>query len=113
MQIEAYDFGQIIIDGRTYRQDVLILPDRVRDDWWRQHSHLLQVQDVQEALNAGIEILVVGTGMPGRMQVDKALEDYLRKHKIKLVTLPTREACARFNQLSGSRKVAAAFHLTC
>ncbi|MFP3868553.1 MAG: Mth938-like domain-containing protein [Desulfobacteraceae bacterium] len=113
MQIEAYDFGQIVIDGKTYRQDVLILPDRVKDDWWRQQSHLLQLQDVQEALKAGIEILVVGTGMPGQMRVDKALEDHLRQNNIELVTLPTREACDRFNQLSKSRKAAAAFHLTC
>ena len=113
MQIEAYNFGRIVIDGRAYHQDVLILPEQVKDDWWRQQSHLLQLQDVQEALAAGIEVLVVGTGMPGRMRVDKALEDHLRQQHIELVVLPTREACTHFNQLAGSRKAAAALHLTC
>lgn len=113
MHIETYQFGQITIDGRTYRQDVLILPDRVNDQWWRQQSHLLQLQDVEEVLAATPQVLVVGTGMYGRMQVDQELADYLAQKNIDLVILPTREACDRFNQLAGSRKVAAAFHLTC
>lgn len=113
MHIDAYNFGQIVIDGRTYRQDVLILPDRVKDDWWRQQSHLLQLRDVEEALAANPEVLVVGTGMPGRMRVDKALAEHLAQLKIELVVLPSQEACTRYNQLSQTRKVAAAFHLTC
>ena len=39
MHIDRYDFGQIVIDGVTYRQDVLIWPGHIKKDWWRRQGH--------------------------------------------------------------------------
>jgi hypothetical protein len=113
MHIERYDFGQIIIDGVAYRQDLLIWPGRIKKDWWRKEGHLLQVDDVAEALAAGIEVLVVGKGQPGRMEVDQTLAAYLKEKGIDLVAVPTAEACRMINALGGKRRLAAALHLTC
>jgi hypothetical protein len=30
--IDSYDFGAIVIDGKRYSSDVIIYPDRVKDD---------------------------------------------------------------------------------
>ena len=113
MHIDSYEFGQIVIDGVTYRQDLLIWPGRILKDWWRQQSHLLQAEDVFEALAANPEVLVVGQGQPGRLQVDPALAAYLKEKGIDLIALPTREACQTINRLTGKRRLAAALHLTC
>ncbi|MEW6660009.1 MAG: MTH938/NDUFAF3 family protein [Thermodesulfobacteriota bacterium] len=113
MHIDGYDFGQIVIDGRTYRQDLLIWPGQIKSDWWRSESHLLQIPDVFEALAGDIQVLVAGTGQPGRMQVDPALAAYLQEQGIELVVKPTREACQFINQLSPKHRWAAALHLTC
>jgi hypothetical protein len=113
MHIDNYDFGEIVIDGQTYRQDLLIWPGRIKKDWWRSEGHLLQIPDVFEALAADIQVLVVGAGQPGRMQVDPALAAYLKEQGIELVVQPTREACRVINQLTGKRRWAAALHLTC
>jgi|UniRef100_A0A7C5ER41 hypothetical protein len=113
MQIESYSFGQIVIDGVTYRQDLLIWPGHIKKDWWRRESHLLQLEDVAEALEAEPEVLVVGMGNPGRMQVDPALALHLRNKHIHLVAVPTQEACRLINAMSGKRRLAAALHLTC
>ncbi len=113
MHIDSYDFGQIIIDGVSYREDILIWPGKIKSSWWRQESHLLQVGDVTEALAAGPEVLVVGMGQPGRMQVDQGLATFLKEKGIDLVAVPTREACRVINSLSGKRRLAAALHLTC
>ncbi|OGR05932.1 MAG: hypothetical protein A3K23_05960 [Desulfobacca sp. RBG_16_58_9] len=113
MRVDDYDFGQISIDGRTYRQDLLIWPGHIKSDWWRAEGHLLQIPDVFEALAADPQVLVVGTGQPGRMQVDPGLEAYLREKGIELVVKPTREACLVINQMAGKRRWAAALHLTC
>jgi hypothetical protein len=113
MHIDSYNFGHIVIDGVSYRQDLLIWPEKIKTDWWRQESHLLRVDDVTEALAANPEVLVVGKGDTGHMQVDPPLTAFLQGKGIDLVAVPTREACRIINSLSGKRRLAAALHLTC
>jgi hypothetical protein len=113
MHIDSYDFGLIVVDGVSYKNDLLIWPGKIKADWWRQEAHLLQAGDLAEALAAGPEVLVVGMGQPGRMQVDMELAAFLKDKGIDLVALPTREACRVINSLAGKRKLAAALHLTC
>ncbi len=113
MHIDKYEFGLIVIDGHPYRQDLLIWPGHIKSDWWRREGHLLQLEDVTEALDAAPEVLVVGMGQPGRMQVDHALAAHLKAKRIDLLTLPTPEACQAINALAGKRRLAAALHLTC
>ena len=113
MHVDSYDFGLIVIDGQAYRQDLLIWPGRIKSDWWRKEAHLLQVDDVAEALAAAPQVLVVGTGTPGRMRVDPSLEAYLKDKGIDLVVLPTGEACRVINAQAGRLRLAAALHLTC
>jgi hypothetical protein len=113
MHIDRYEFGVIVIDGQTFRTDLLMWPGQIKANWWRQEAHLLQLDDVAEALAAGVQVLVVGMGEPGRMQVDPALAAYLREQGIDLKAHTTGEACRVINELSGRRRLAAALHLTC
>ncbi len=113
MHIDSYEFGHIVIDGRPYRNDLLIWPGKIKSDWWRREGHLLQIDDIAEALAADPQVLVVGTGNPGNMKVDPELEDYLRERGIEVVVKPTRQAVMEINDLSGRRRLAAALHLTC
>jgi hypothetical protein len=113
MHIDSFEFGHISIDGVSYRQDLLIWPEKIKTDWWRQESHLLQMGDVTEALAANPEVLVVGKGDTGYMQVDLGLAAFLKERAIELVAVPTREACRIINSLAGKRRLAAALHLTC
>jgi hypothetical protein len=113
MRIEHYGFGEIVIDGKTYREDLLIWNGRIKRNWWRLEAHLLQLPDVAEALAAEPRVLVVGQGMPGRMVVAPELGDYLKERGIELICRPTREAVAAINQAEGRRPWAAALHLTC
>jgi hypothetical protein len=113
MHIDRYEFGVIVIDGQTFRNDVLIWPGRIKGDWWRREGHFLQLDDVAEALAANPQVLVVGMGDPGHMQVDPALAAYLKEVGIGLEAHPTRRACRLINEMSGKRRLAAALHLTC
>jgi hypothetical protein len=113
MHIDRYEFGLIVIDGVLYSQDLLIWPGHIKKDWWRLEGHLLQLPDVAEALAANPQILVVGKGQPGRLQVDWELAAYLRDKGIELVEAPTKQACLVINAEAGRRRLAAALHLTC
>ena len=113
MLIDRYEFGLIMIEGQAFKTDVLIWPGRIKGDWWRQEAHRLQLDDVAEALAANPQVLVVGRGEPGKMQVDPVLSAYLQDRGVELMAHPTREACRLINDLSGKRRLAAALHLTC
>lgn len=111
--IESYNFGQIIINGRKYIRDVIIFPDNVKDGWWRKEGHRLSLEDLKEVFEAKPEVLVIGTGYSGLMKVPQGVRDYVKSKNIELVVENTRHACQTYNRLCRSRKVVAAFHLTC
>jgi len=111
--IDSYHFGQIIINGKSYSSDVVIFPDRVRDDWWRKTGHELCLDDIAGVITENLEVLVVGTGASGLMKVLPEVEQVTQARGIKLIVEPTDEACNTYNQLSHSQKVIAAFHITC
>lgn len=112
-KIDSYAFGHIVVDGCSYTSDVIILPDRVMDGWRREDGHRLEIADLDEALRAGPEVLVVGCGCYGVMEVPAATAEYVKARGIELVVLNTAAAVDMFNGLSGSKKVVAALHLTC
>jgi hypothetical protein len=111
--IEDYRFGRITIGGKTYHSDVLLLPGRVDDQWWRAESHRLRFNDLDSVIEAHPVTLVVGTGYFGRMRLDPGLEDRLKQEGIRLIASETKTACAEFNRLRATQKVVAALHLTC
>ena len=113
MHIDSYEFGHMVIDGVSYRQDLLLWSGHIKTDWWRQESHLLRADDIQEVLAARPEVLVVGTGDTGNMQIDQTLAALLKDRGIDLVAVPTKEASRIFNSMAGKRRLAAALHLTC
>jgi len=113
VHIDSYEFGHLVIDGQSYRQDLLIWPGHIKGDWWRIEAHLLQLADVAEALAANPQVLVVGTGNPGNLRVDQELARHLQEQGIDLVVKPTRAAVPVINDLAGRRRLAAALHLTC
>ncbi len=113
MKIDSYRFGQITVDGKTYRSDLIIFPDRVKSDWWREEGHQLRKGDLDLIVREKPEILVVGSGDPGLLKVLPETEKYLQAEGIRLITEPTGRACQTYNQLVSSQKVVAALHLTC
>lgn len=114
MQITGYNFGRIEIDGQTYTADVIIAPDGVHSPWWRKEGHNLHLEDLSAILAEKPEILLVGTGYYGRMQVPAETRSYLEKQGMELHVSDTREAVRAFNALQRDvARVVAALHLTC
>jgi len=113
MTIESYDFGSIVIDDRKFGRDVIIFPDRIDNNWWRKEGHMLSVDDVKEIVEAKPELLIVGTGYSGMMKIHPQTEQYLSSSGIELIAAKTEKACETYNEVSKSRRVVAALHLTC
>lgn len=114
MRIETYDFGRIRIEGKTYTSDVIILPQTIRDSWWRSDGHCLQVDDLTDVISAKPNVLVIGTGYYGKMAVPAATRSFLEAKGIEVHTAKTAEAVREFNELQKNiGNVVAALHLTC
>jgi hypothetical protein len=111
-RIEHYEFGRIVIDGQEERRDLIILPDRVVRNWWRQDGHALVLEDLDEVLDDLPEHLVIGTGAHGQMRPDQHTIRRLEARGVTVESLPTDQAVRRFGELEPARS-AAALHLTC
>lgn len=111
--IESCDFGAMVVDGKKYTADLIILPQKIKPDWWRKEGHKLTLEDLEEVFKDDIEALVVGTGFFGLMKVQ---EDVVQAAHLKGLSLrieKTKKAAQVFNELFPHKKTAGAFHLTC
>lgn len=112
-RVEGYGFGFMVVDGVKHTRDLILLPDRVVEGWWRKEGHKLSLEDLGEVVRAGVEVLVVGTGYFGRMKVPDDVKRRLEERGIKVIELKTGEAWKKYNELAEGGRVAGAFHLTC
>lgn len=115
MRIDRYDFGELVVDGREIRTDVLLTPDGVQEHWWRSEGHMLRLEDLGGVLDRHPERLVIGSGAFGRMRLDPGLSAELAARGVTVEVLPTSAAVDRINELLrlGSGSWAGALHLTC
>ena len=112
--IENNAFGSILVDGQNYTTDILIYPDgHVADNWWRKHGHRLAFEDIANLIDTKPEIIVIGSGVYGRMLPESGLEEALKARGIALVMEATGDAIAQFNRLRAKHKTGGGFHLTC
>jgi hypothetical protein len=112
--VRSYSFGTVTIDERTYRSDVIIYRDRVDANWWRAEGHVLAFADLAGPVAARPDLLVVGSGAFGVMQVPEETRRSLEERGIGLVVERTAKAVEVYNEhRKQGRHVIAALHLTC
>jgi len=114
MRISEYEFGKIAIENETYTSDVIISPEQVIDSWWRKQGHNLDITDLDDIMKAKPDVLIIGTGYYGRMQVADETRQYLEGQGIKVHQAKTGDAVTEFNTMQKEyARVVAALHLTC
>jgi len=113
--IDFYQFGRISINREIFAKDVIVFPDRIQGNWWRKEGHLLQLEDIRQAVEeSDPEVVVVGRGKFGVMKISAEVKEYLQNRNIRLYAEKSDRAVKTYNQLLKSgKRVLAAFHLTC
>ena len=102
------------VDGTEYRTDLLVFPDRIRPNWWRRQGHSLAVEDLDDVIGFKPEVLVIGKGASGLMEIPASTKKVLQEEGILVIAKNTGQAWGLFNeQIEKGRKVVGAFHLTC
>ena len=131
--INAYKFGSIAIDGKTYNYDVEVRwtpKESLRDPtgqagevlpWWRKESHVIDVADIKRAIEQNPDTIIISTGESGIARVAEEAEKFILERGIKLIIDKTAEATKTFNMINEEseledgkqNKVIGLFHLTC
>jgi hypothetical protein len=111
-RLEDYTFGRLMVDGSEQTNDLIVLPDRVVTDWWRQVGHSRAMEDLDEVLDELPERLILGVGAYGRLHPHTEVIAELERRGTAVECLRTDEAIGRYLELD-ERRTAAALHLTC
>lgn len=111
--IDAFRFGEMIIDGRCYRTDIVLYPDHVEALWERCEQHVVKIADMRKILLLRPEYLLIGAGQPGLLHVLWETQEYILQQGIQLVTVPTENAIRLYNRIYDKCLIIGAFHLGC
>ncbi len=114
MKIDSFKFGEIIIEGKKFTNDVIIFPTSVQSNWWREEGHCLCIDDLKTVLPEKPEVLLIGTGDYGAMKIPEPLVERLYSLGMDLIINITKKTCKIHNSMIGDqRKIITALHLTC
>lgn len=113
-EINAYTFGKLTFGGAQFTSDIILYPDRIQENWWRKQGHFLQPDDLSDVRKCSFDLLLIGTGAHGAMNVSGEVETWLNRQGMAWEAHPTGKACERYNTLiREGKRVVAALHLTC
>jgi hypothetical protein len=122
--IQAFSWGRFVVSGQEHAKvggakvgkgkDIFLVGRKVRK-WKEREGHTLTRAMVERALGRGVEVLVIGNGVYGRVQVGPEVIAHLEAGGISEVhVLGTPDACKLYNELHrAGRRVALLAHGTC
>lgn len=109
-----YHFGSVVIDGKVFRNDIVVYYDGKVENWERKEHHLFRLEDIKQGLEINPEVVVFGTGDYGMAKVDSKAKEFIEKAGIEMVVQKTGLAIESFNRFAKEgKKVIGFFHLTC
>jgi hypothetical protein len=115
MHFGNFSFGTLLIDGRTYEQDVVIDSGEIRK---RKKMPSKKFRDefghtplsIEERIPWKCHRLVIGTGAHGRLPVMKEVKLEAERRHVELVIVPTGEAIRLIEKESAANAI---LHVTC
>lgn len=114
VKINSSEFGEITVDGKTYASDIYVCYDGELKETRLLERHLFSKEELSFLLKKNPEVIVIGTGQYGLVEVSKDVKTITSKRGIELIKASTQEAIKKFNELiEKGRKVAGFFHVTC
>lgn len=109
--IDSYRFGEIVVNGKSFRKDVVILETGKAKEWVKEDGMLIKGEAVKEIAKMNPTVVIIGLGYEGSAKLDYSAEYYLGKNNAKVFAEKTKDAVARYNRMQGPG-VVAAFHIT-
>lgn len=117
--ITHFEWATFTIDGQIHSpekgvgKDIFLSPEGV-SAWHERKGHKLKAGMVRRALALKPEVLIIGNGVEGALEIGKKARKEIEDAGVKLIVLRTPEACREYNRLyhQGKRVILLA-HGTC
>lgn len=114
MKIDRYSFGSMTVEGKTYKNDLIVFPEKVEPEWWREEGHSLSLNDLKDVLDYKPDYLIIGRGAQSQMRIPSNIECAIKGKGIEILSGGTKEMYRLFNRyMDEHKKAIGAFHLTC
>lgn len=117
-KITGIIWGNVGIEGRDDPlKDAKLFPGGASEWDWNEtgtrHEPGVQPADVEELLEHGTSVVVIGKGFHERLQVCPETLRMLEDRGVSVYARQSEEAVRLYNELAGSERVGALFHSTC
>ena len=117
-RITNLSWGRLAVEGRNGSfKDAKLFPGGAREWDWNEtgtrHEPGIQLADVEELLERGATVVVLGSGFYERLQVCPETLQELEERDIPVYVEQTGEAARLYNELRESERVGALIHSTC
>jgi uncharacterized protein len=107
----AYGPGYVAVNGKRYHRSLVVLPDRIIEDWPASSVDALTAEHLADLVAHAPEIVLLGTGAQLRFPRPEIMRPLLES-RIGLEVMDVQAACRTYNILAAeSRRVAAALLL--
>lgn len=114
IKINSIEFGSIMINNKKYNNDIIVSYKGSIQKIETQLRHLISKKEFDIMLADGPEIILIGTGVEGDMQISSEVQRLAEQKGIEIFDSRSSEAIKKFNQLYESGKRVVAFiHITC
>jgi glucokinase len=117
-ELGRFNFGEIVVDLTAYGHDVYIPVNgkvKARDKSLakKEHgdAHLIGPKELEQVCKGGPEVLFIGSGKQGKVELTEEARRYLSQRAIRCELFPTGRVVEAYNK-SKERK-AALIHVTC
>lgn len=117
-KIDSFNFGFIVVDGRQFACDVVILPGGTvegrKPGRGKLGNHSIKRSEIEKMQRTEPDEILIGCGTSWMAKLSEDAETYLGEANLNPVVLPSSLAVEKFNQLaSEGKRVAALIHITC
>ena len=102
----GYGDDYVSVNGRRYSRNLIVLPDRVIEDWSATSFAALTVADLGQIANLEAEIFIIGTGKVLRFPEHSLLQPFIAK-RIALDVMDMHAACRTYNILANAQRIVA------
>lgn len=118
MKVKFIEFGKIKIDGKKYKEDVVIskgkitLRDKAPSKQYKKNPDDHTPLSAKENIPWNCETLIIGTGAEGLLPVKKKVYKLAEERHVELIVVPTPKACKMMSQ-ADIDTTNAILHVTC
>jgi hypothetical protein len=117
-RIAHLSWGRLDVEGEDGSfKDVKLFPGGAREWDWNEtgtsHEPGIQPADVEELLDHGATVVILGKGFYERLQVCRETLQELEERNVPVHVEQTEEAVRLYNELGKNEKVGALIHSTC